>query len=78
MFLFRKDDWTRGFAIVDFHQSDRCLLISRRHRKVIFLRQVSNGRCEGVARCGVRSSFEWYVLNINMFEKKDVGEAGKW
>ena len=20
----------------------------------------------------------WYVLNIKMFEKKDVGEAGKW
>ena len=28
--------------------------------------------------CGMRSSFEWYVLNIKMFEKKNVGEAGKW
>ena len=36
----RKDSWTHEFAIVNYHQSDRCLLKSSRQQKFIFLAPV--------------------------------------
>ena len=33
--------WTRAFAIVDFHQSDRCLLKSSGQQTLIFLERIS-------------------------------------
>ena len=47
MLLPRTDSWTHEFAIVNYYQSDRCLLKSRQH-KFIFQEQISNDGCKGV------------------------------
>ena len=46
--LPRTDGWTHGLAIVNYHQSDRCLHKSSRQHRFIFLEQISNGGCKGV------------------------------
>ena len=46
--LPRTDGWKHEFAIINYHQSDRCLLKSSRQQKIIVLEQISNGGCKGV------------------------------
>ena len=75
----RKDDWKRGFVVIDFHQSDDCLPKSSRQHKLFFLEQISQRqrlRC-CLMWCAV---VFWSVLSLkiwNIYDEK-LGEAGKW
>ena len=63
--------WTHGFAIVDFHQSDHCLLKLNRQHKFIFLEQMSNGGYRGFVWCKVRSCYRAFKLKtLNYCQKK--------
>ena len=49
MLLPQTEGWTHEFAIVNYHQSVRCLPKLSRHHKInfcIFLAQISNGACK--------------------------------
>ena len=72
--LHRKDGWTHELSIVNYHQSDHCLLKSNRQHKLNSLEQTSNGGCKGVVWCGVQSCFTaFYTKNSETFTKKTVG-----
>ena len=61
--LLPQTDSCTEFAIVNYHQSDRCLLKSSRQHKSIFLEQISNSRCRGVVWCIMQS---WLCkINVN-------------
>ena len=64
--LPRTDGWTHEFAIVNYHQSDRCLLKSSRQHKFIFLEQISNGRCKGVVWCAVQRKAKCQVVTAGL------------
>ena len=61
--LLPQTDSCTEFAIVNYHQSDHCLLKSSRQHKSIFLEQISNSRCRGVVWCIMQS----WLCKINVF-----------
>ena len=74
----RRDGWTRGFVIVDLHQSEGRLLKPSRH-KLFFPEQIFKWRSR---RCCLiwRAIVFWSVLSLKpeRFTAKSVREAGKW
>ena len=64
--LPQTDSWTHEFAIVNYHQADRCLLKSSRQHKFIFLEQISNGGCKGVIWCGVQRKAKCQVVTSQL------------
>ena len=73
-FLHRTDGWTHESSIINYCQSDRCLLKSSRQHKLNSLGQTSNGGCKGGVYCGVWSCFRaFYALKPETFTKKSVG-----
>ena len=67
------DCWTHELSIVNYHQSDHCLLKSSRQNKFNCLKQTSNGGCKGVVWCGVQSCFTaFYTKNSETFTKESI------